>query len=213
VLAAQQPLSLITVDIMLPQMDGWELIERLKQVPELARIPIVIISIVADRNKGFALGAAAVMQKPISRLELYESLVDLGLFPVSPGGTLKVLVVDDDPQAVELIAMRIMNLASTVLRASGGREAIEMARRERPDLILLDLMMPEVNGFDVVEALRQQPDTAGIPILVVTGKQVTAEDRARLNGYVSAIMENAEFDVDRLAAEVRRAMLGRKAAA
>ena len=115
----------------------------------------MIISIVADRNKGFALGAAAVMQKPISRQELYESLVDLGLFPLSQGQTLKVLVVDDDPKAVELIAVRILGLASTVLRAYGGREAIEIARRELPDLIVLDLMMPEVNGFDVVEALKR----------------------------------------------------------
>ena len=81
VLAVQQPLSLITLDIMLPNMDGWEFLGRLKKVPELARIPVVIISIVADRNKGFALGAAAVMQKPISRQELYGSLVELGLFP------------------------------------------------------------------------------------------------------------------------------------
>ena len=93
VLAVQQPLSLITLDIMLPNMDGWEFLSRIKQVPALRRIPVVIISIVADRNKGFALGAAAVMQKPISRQELYESLVDLGLFPArdgqgaqSPGG-------------------------------------------------------------------------------------------------------------------------------
>ena len=150
----QQPLSLITLDIMLPNMDGWEFLSRLKQVPALARIPVVIISIVADRNKGFALGAAAVMQKPISRQELYESLVDLGLFPVSQGQTLKVLVVDDDPKAVELIAVRILGLASTVLRAYGGREAIDTARRELPDLIVLDLMMPDVNGFDVVEALK-----------------------------------------------------------
>ena len=83
VLAVQQPLSLITLDIMLPNMDGWEFLGRLKQVPALARIPVVIISIVADRNKGFALGAAAVMQKPISRQELYESLVELGLFPMA----------------------------------------------------------------------------------------------------------------------------------
>ena len=127
----------------------------------------MIISIVADRNKGFALGAAAVMQKPISRQELYESLVDLGLFPLSRGRTLKVLVVDDDPKAVELIAVRVLGLASTVLRAYGGREAIEAARRELPDLIVLDLMMPEVNGFDVVEALKRtarhgpHPDPGG----------------------------------------------------
>jgi CheY-like chemotaxis protein len=209
VLAMQQPLSLITLDIMLPKMDGWEFLSRIKQVPELQRVPVVIISIVADRNRGFALGAAAVMQKPISRQELYESLVDLGLFPLSLGQTLKVLVVDDDPMMVELVALRIRDLASTVLRAFGGREAIDIARHELPDVIVLDLMMPEVNGFDVVEALKDHPATARIPILVVTAKQITVQDRARLTGYVTTIMEKAEFDRDRFTAEVRRAMSGR----
>jgi PAS domain S-box-containing protein len=209
VLAVQQPLSLITLDIMLPNMDGWEFLSRLKNVPDLRRIPVVIISIVADRNKGFALGAAAVMQKPISRQELYESLVDLGLFPVSQGRTLKVLVVDDDPKAVELIALRMVGLTGAVLRAYGGREAIEVARQALPDLIVLDLMMPEVNGFDVVAALNDHPDTARIPVLVVTAKQITDEERARLNGSVTAIVEKADFDRDRLIAEVRRATSGR----
>jgi PAS domain S-box-containing protein len=212
-LAVQQPLSLITLDIMLPHMDGWEFLGRIKQVPGLQRIPVVIISIVADRNKGFALGAAAVMQKPISRQELYESLVDLGVFPLSPGQTLKVLVVDDDPKAVELVAVGIAGLASSVLRAFGGREAIDLARQELPDVIVLDLMMPEVNGFDVVEALKEHPDTAGIPILVVTAKRITAEDRAKLSGYVTTIMDKAAFDRDRFTAEVRRAMSGRQVVA
>ncbi len=150
------------------------------------------------------------MQKPISRQELYESLVDLGLFPVSQGQAVKVLVVDDDPTAVELIAVRIMGLASATLRAYGGRDAIDLARRELPDLIVLDLMMPEVNGFDVVEALQQRRDTAAIPIIIVTARQITAEDQAKLNGYVTAVMEKAEFDSDRFVAEVRRAMSGRK---
>jgi len=150
-----------------------------------------------------------VMQKPISRQELYESLVDLGLFPVSEGHSLKVLIVDDDPKAVELVAVRIMGLASTVLRAYGGREAIATAGRERPDLIVLDLMMPEVNGFDVVEALHEQRNTASIPIVVVTAMAISAEDRAKLNGSVTAIMEKAKVDRDRFRAEVRRAMSGR----
>jgi CheY-like chemotaxis protein len=201
--------SLITLDIMLPDMDGWEFLARLKQVPALTRIPVVIISIVADRNKGFALGAAAVMQKPVSRQELYESLVELGLFPRPEGQALRVLVVDDEPRLVELIAVHILGLASTVLRAYGGREAIETARRELPDVIVLDLIMPDVNGFDVVEALQRHPATARIPILVVTAKEITAEDRAKLNGYVATIMEKAEFDRDRFTAEVRRALSGR----
>jgi CheY-like chemotaxis protein len=212
VLAVQQPLVLITLDIMLPNMDGWEFLGRIKQVPALAVIPVVIISIVAERNKGFALGAAAVMQKPISREELYGALVNLGLSPVSRQRTLKMLVVDDDPAAVELVALRVEGLAATVLRAYGGREAIEAARQECPDLIVLDLMMPDVNGFDVVEALRGRPETARIPIVVVTAKQITPEDRPRLSGSVSAIMEKNGFDADGFIAEVRRAMSGRLSA-
>jgi CheY-like chemotaxis protein len=212
-LAEQQPLSLITLDIMLPDMDGWEFLGRIKQVPALARIPVVIISIVADHNKGFALGAAAIMQKPISRQELYESLVELGLFPLARGQLLKVLVVDDDPKAVELIAVRALGMASTVLRAYGGQQAIEVARSELPDLIVLDLMMPEVNGFDVVQALTLRADTAQIPILVVTAKHITAEDRSKLNGSVISIMEKGALDPERFTTEVRRAMSGRQAAA
>jgi CheY-like chemotaxis protein len=210
VLAGQYALSLITLDIMLPVMDGWELLGRLKQIPSLRQVPIVIVSIVADRNKGFALGAAAVMQKPISRQELYDSLTDLHLIPVEPGGTLRILVVDDDRAEVDLIETYIDGLAGTFLRAYGGREGIEIARRELPDLIVLDLMMPEVNGFDVVDALHDDPATADIPILVVTAKTLTREDRDQLNGYVSTIMEKGDFDAGHFAIEIRRAMAARE---
>jgi len=209
-LALKQPLSLITLDIMLANMDGWQFLASIRQMPHLRRTPVVIISAAVERNKGFSLGAAAVMEKPISRQELYETLVDLGLFPFAEGRTLKVLVVDDDPMAVELVAVRILGLVSTVLRAYGGRDAIEAARRELPDLIVLDLMMPDVNGFEVVQALSEHPSTSRIPILVVTAKQISAEDREKLNGFVATIMEKAEFDPNRFKAEVRRAMSGRR---
>ncbi len=212
-LAEQQPLTLITLDIMLPGMDGWEFLTRVKQLPTLTRIPVVIISIVADPNRGFALGAAAVMQKPISRQELYDSLHQLGLFPIRHGETLKVLIVDDDPKAVDLLAIRVGELATTVLRAYGGREAIEIATRERPDLIILDLMMPEVSGFDVVDALNLHSGTSQIPVIVVTAKHITNSDRARLNGYVTAIMAKAGLDPDRFTAEVRRAVAVRRVSA
>ncbi|MES2180089.1 MAG: PAS domain S-box protein [Gemmatimonadota bacterium] len=209
-LAVDRPPSLITLDIMLPMMDGWEFLGRIKNVESLRHIPVVIISIVADRSQGFALGAAAVMQKPISRRELYDSLADLGLLPLAPGRILRVLVVDDDPKAVDLMAVRITSLNGTVLRAYGGRQAIDMAGRELPDLIVLDLMMPDVNGFDVVEALSVRPDTCTIPIIVVTAKHITTDDRQRLNGSVSTILEKGEFDGDRFSSEVRRAMSGRR---
>ncbi|HXI60021.1 MAG TPA: response regulator [Polyangia bacterium] len=205
VLAIQQPLSLITLDISLPVMDGWELLGRLKLIPALRRIPVVVISIVADRNKGFALGAAAVMQKPISRQEFYQSLSDLGLVPPSQGPAIKVLVVDQDVAAADLIAVHLVGLASTVLRAHSGREAIDTARQELPDLIVLDLMMSDVNGFDIVKALNKHTETSRIPILVVTAQHITADDRATLHGYVATIMGKADFDPDLFAVEVRRA--------
>jgi PAS domain S-box-containing protein len=212
-LAVQQPLSLITIDIMLPNMDGWELLTRLKQVSELRRIPVVIISIVADPSRGFSLGAAAVMQKPISRQELYDSLSELGLLPLVDGKKLTILVVDDDPKAVELMAVRVLSMSGIVIRAYGGREAIDAARRERPDLIILDLMMPEVSGFEVVSVLNEEPETARIPVIVVTSKEVTPEDRVRLNGYVTTIMNKGDLDPECFTDEVRRAMAGRRAIA
>jgi CheY-like chemotaxis protein len=175
-------------------------------------VPVVIISILADRTKGFAMGAAAVMQSPVSRQELYDSLVELGLLPGSADHATKVLVVDDDPKSVELIAMQIQDLATEVFRAYGGREAIEIAERELPDLIVLDLMMPEVSGFDVVDALNRNPATASIPLIIVTAFEVTAEERERLDGGVLAVMGKAGFDSKRFVSEVRRAMSGRLAA-
>jgi CheY-like chemotaxis protein len=212
VFAQQHALSLITLDLMLPGMDGWELLGRLKQMASLKHVPIVIVSIVADRNKGFALGAAAVMQKPLSRQELYDSLVVLGLVPLNTGGQLEILIVDDDPRAVDLVALHVDGLASKILRAYGGREAIEIARRELPDLIVLDLMMPEVTGFDVVAALHEQAGTASIPIVIVTSKTITPEDRGKLNGLVATILEKGDFTGGQFASEVRRAISHRQAA-
>jgi CheY-like chemotaxis protein len=204
--AERETLSLITLDIMMPDVDGWTFLEQLKRIPALLTVPVVIISILADRTRGFSLGAAAVMQSPVSRQELYDTLLGLGLSSLSGENAIKVLIVDDDPKAVELVAVRIRGMASDVLRAYGGREAIEIARREIPDLVVLDLMMPDVNGFDVVDALSADPTTAGIPVIVVTASQVTAEERMRLNGGVASVMGKAGFDGKRFVAEVRRAM-------
>ncbi len=209
-LATHRPLSLITLDVTLPDMTGWEFLSSLKLLPALLRVPVLIISIGADRSRGFALGAAAVLQKPVSRKDLHDTLVGLFLLPLAQGQTLKVLLVDDDPQAVELLALRMTGLASTVLRAHGGRDAIDIARRELPDLIVLDLMMPDVNGFDVVEALSESPATSRIPILVVTAKEISEQDHARLTGSVTLIMQKAAFDRDRFSTEVSRAVAGRR---
>jgi PAS domain S-box-containing protein len=210
-IAAQQPLALITLDIMMPDVDGWAFLERLKTIAALRDVPVVIISILADRTKGFALGAAAVMQSPVSRKDLYDSLVELGLSPISGDQSIKVLIVDDDPRAVELVALRMQGLANPVLRAYSGRDAIDLARAELPDLIVLDLMMPGIDGFGVVAALNEDPVTAGIPVLIVTATDVSPADRARLNGSVTSVLGKAGLDRERFTTEVRRAMAGRLA--
>lgn len=208
VMAPQQPLELITIDIQLPGMDGWGFLAHIRENGGLAHIPVVIISGTTESNLALTGGAAAILQKPISRSELKVSLANLGLHE-SQAQTRTVLVVDDDPRAVELIAAFLPTPAYAIVRAFGGGEAIVLAQRLRPDLILLDLMMPGVNGFEVVEALQRNPETAGIPILVVTAKQITADDRALLNGARSDsvhIIEKAGFNRHGFLAEVRRAL-------
>ncbi len=209
-MAPQQPLSLITLDIQLPGMDGWAFLARLRELDSdsLAHVPVVIISGTAESSLGLTSGAAAVLQKPISRAQLKMSLACLGLHPIADC-THTVLVVDDDPKAVELIAAFLPPPAYAVVRAYGGNEAITLAQQLRPDLIFLDLMMPDVSGFDVVEALQRHEETAGIPVLVVTAKQITAQDRAALNkdrGNVIRIVEKVGLNQGRFIDEVRRAL-------
>jgi PAS domain S-box-containing protein len=212
-IARRETLSLITLDIMMPDVDGWVFLERLKEIPSVHDVPVIIISILADRTKGFSLGAAAVMQSPVSRQELFDTLVELGLSPVSGDQMIRVLIVDDDPKAVELIAVRVRGMASEVLRAYGGREAVDIARRELPDMIVLDLIMPDMDGFQVVEALSKNPATAHIPVVVVTASTLTTKDRARLNGFVASVIGKAGFDGLGFLAAVRHAMTDRKVAA
>jgi PAS domain S-box-containing protein len=208
-LAPQQPLRLITLDIQLPGMNGWDFLLRLRENDILARVPVVIIAGEPEKNVALTRGAACVLQKPVSRAELKACLIDLDLNPGRKRSH-TVLVVDDDPKAVEVIAAFLPSPDYAVVRAYGGNEAINLAQRLQPDLILLDLMMPDVSGFDVAEALQSNPDTATIPILVVTAKQITALDLADLNGNpgrVIGIVEKAGFNRAQFVDQVRRMFL------
>jgi CheY-like chemotaxis protein len=198
--------DLITLDILLPGMDGWEFLAQLRSTGRWEGVPVVVVSVVADQGRGFSLGAALVLQKPIGHEALIKGLDRLGLTPQAKQREVTVLVIDDDADAVELLAAHLHQRDYIVLRALGGREGIELARRFRPDLIALDLEMPEVNGFDVVEALKGNPSTAQIPIVVVTAKDLTRSDRERLNGHIRDIVGKAEFNHGRFIGEVQRAL-------
>ncbi len=207
-IAPLQPLSLITIDIRLPGIDGWEFLQRVRETSATTLVPVVIIAGMANTSMALAHGVTAVLQKPISRAQLSSSLSSLGMHPIAHR-TYTVLVVDDDQKAVEVVAAFLLAPAYAVVRAYSGTEAITLAQRLRPDLIVLDLMMPEVSGFDVLDALRLKRETARIPVLVVTAKLVSSAEHAALTGttgFPVRVLEKATFDGEHFIAEVRRAI-------
>jgi signal transduction histidine kinase/CheY-like chemotaxis protein len=189
----------ITLDIDLPRIDGWEVLRTLKQDERVRDIPVVIVSIVDDEQLGYALGAVDYFVKPVDRQALLARLDRFNFTRQVRVRELTVLVVDDDPLAVELLSGMLTPEGYRVVRASGGGEGIALARSERPDLILLDLMMPEITGFDVVDALKSDPTTEGIPILVVTAKEVTAAEKQQLQHVMAVLQKGGLARVDLLA--------------
>jgi CheY-like chemotaxis protein len=196
--------SLITLDVVLPGMDGWDFLGRIKSVPAWTDIPVVVVSFVADHEIGLSLGAAAVLQKPIGRSEFVNELSKLGFTP-TPTRKVSVLVVDDDPSAVQLMGAYLSQPGYDVLQAFGGQEGIELAQRCLPDLLVLDLLMPDIGGIEVVEALKRDARTAEIPVIIVTANQLTEEDRASLNSHALGVVCKTDLGEGRFMREVRRA--------
>ncbi|HLH27194.1 MAG TPA: response regulator [Chloroflexota bacterium] len=189
----------ITLDIFLPRVDGWDFLARAKADPELADIPVVIVSMLDERGKGFALGAAEYLVKPVDRDLLAATL--RRLVAKAPA---KILAVDDDPLAIALIEAVLGPEGFTVLKATSGEEGIALARQERPALVILDLMMPDVDGFTVVERLRADTATTAIPIVILTAKTMTDADKTRLNGQISYLAQKGQFSPAAFLALVRR---------
>jgi signal transduction histidine kinase/DNA-binding response OmpR family regulator len=182
-----QPVA-ITLDILLPELDGWEVLTRLKQDPATSSIPVVVVSVVDNPELGMALGALDYFVKPIDGVAFLKSLSRFNFRRALGREEFRVLVVDDEPGNREMLAGILEPAGFTVISAAGGREAIELATQQLPDLILLDLIMPEVTGFDVVEALRANQPTHNTPIMVLTAKDLTDADKQQLSGQVSTIL-------------------------
>jgi signal transduction histidine kinase/CheY-like chemotaxis protein len=183
----------ITLDISLPRLDGWEFLTQIKGDSSTADIPVIIVSMLDERGKGFALGAADYLVKPVKRDELLATLRRFTADGSGPTAPFKVLAIDDEPLALELIEAILLPQGFTVLRATGGEEGMMKAESERPALIILDLLMPEMDGFTVAERLRANPATAEIPIVVLTSKSITQEEKERLNSHISHLARKAEF--------------------
>ena len=194
--------DIITLDVMMPGMDGWEVLAALKEDPETADIPVIVVSIVDERGLGFSLGAADYLTKPLDFSRLSSVLnrhakVGLGR---------RVLIVEDDQATQELLQKRLTKEGWQVVAAGNGREALERLIQGPPDLVLLDLMMPEMDGFEFLEAFRKQPGCARTTVVVMTAKILTPADHQRLRGQVAQVVAKANLSPEMLAAEIRSAL-------
>lgn len=192
----------ITLDILLPKKDGWQVLREMKTKPNLQLIPVIIVSVTEERQLAFGLGAVDHLVKPIDKETLLASLQSLRL--PSRDGAPRILVVDDDPQTVRLLSTVLTNDGYEVLKVYGGSEAIETAISQSPDLIILDMMMPQVDGFQVVRHLTGDPRTCDIPIIICTALDLTDEDRDRLNGQIQSVIQKTGNVKEELLATIKR---------
>jgi CheY-like chemotaxis protein len=192
--------ALITLDVIMPRSDGWTVLQSLKEDPELADIPVLMVSIVDDKHKGFSLGVADYMTKPVDRKRL---LVMLERYKLDGKGG-SVLIVEDDASTRQLMRRVFVSEGWRVREAFNGKVGLEMVEAEVPELIILDLVMPELDGFEFVEGLKAIPAAAAVPVVVVTGADLSDEDRHRLSGGVERIIQKPANGAMPLLAEVRQ---------
>jgi GAF domain-containing protein/DNA-binding response OmpR family regulator len=179
----------VTLDIMMPDLDGWTVLAAIKGDPVVAATPVVLMSIVDQKNRGYALGAADYLVKPVDRAKLIETLAHIC---GSISG--KALLVDDDEVVRRSVRQALEPIGWQVTEAENGQVAMESLAATRPDVIILDLMMPKMDGFELLDNMRAQPDWQDIPVVVITAKDLTKEDRDRLNGGVERIIQKSDRD-------------------
>ncbi len=189
----------ITLDVMMPSMDGWTVLTTLKADPELADIPVIMLTIIDDKNMGYALGASDYMTKPVDR----DRLVSILRKYRSNAPRFHVLVIEDSDPMRNMLRKILEKEGCAVIEAENGRVALERVAETRPCLILLDLMMPEMDGFQFVTELRANESWRSIPVVVITAKDITLEERQQLNGYVHKILQKGVYSRETLLREVR----------
>ncbi len=192
--------DVITLDVMMPGMDGWAVLTSLKGDPDLMHIPVVMMTIVSDKNLGYALGASDYLTKPIDR----DRLVGILRKYECKRPICNILVVEDDTQTREILVRTLVKEGWHAREAEDGLVALDKVKQEMPELILLDLMMPRMDGFEFLAELRQLEGGRAIPVIVVTAMDLTPEDRLKLNGQVKQILQKGAFRQDQLLAEVRK---------
>ncbi|MFO0552898.1 MAG: response regulator [Polyangiaceae bacterium] len=187
----------ITLDVIMPRVDGWAALSALKADPALCDIPVIVVSVLGDRAFGLSVGATEYVTKPVDR----ERLATILKRHVRARAT--VLVVDDDPDARTMMARAVSELGHQPIAATNGRAALDELQRSRVELVLLDLLMPELDGFEVLATMKASPELAVVPVVVMTAKDLTADDRRRLSGSVASILQKGELTTSELGEMIR----------
>ncbi|HEX6095284.1 MAG TPA: response regulator [Thermoanaerobaculia bacterium] len=198
-LATDSRFAAVTLDLVLPGMDGWEVLKRLKTDAATRQLPVVIISMVENRDLGLALGADDYFVKPVDRTRLLDRLKE-----ITARGGKRLLVIDDDTTVHAILHEDLSALGYAIDNAFCGEDGLRFAEERAPDVIILDLMMPGMSGFDVAGSLKENPRTADIPILVLTSKEISNDDRALLHTKVSSFVQKGTSARDQLVRELRR---------
>jgi signal transduction histidine kinase/CheY-like chemotaxis protein len=183
--------SAVVLDIRLPGMDGWDVLATLKADPATAPIPVVVVSMVDERGRGFALGAAEYLVKPVSRDDVLSALTRVTVLPDS---NRTLLAIDDDPLVIELVKAVLEPEGWQVLGAADGETGVALARSRQPAVVLLDLLLPGMDGFEIAAALHDDSTTQQIPIIVLTSMTMTRADKERLQGRISYVAQKGNFD-------------------
>jgi CheY-like chemotaxis protein len=191
----------------MPDIDGWSVLQAIKKDPELSRTPVIMMTILDEKQKGFTLGASGYLTKPVDRVQLSQLLYRFK----STTGIPRVLVVEDDLSAREMMRRLLIGEGWAVSVAINGREALERLTTEQPNLILLDLMMPEMDGFEFLVEFRKDPKSATTPVIVVTAADLSLADRRRLDGGVEHILQKAASGQEDFLRQIRN-LVGRYAA-
>jgi PAS domain S-box-containing protein len=199
-LAEQIRPNAITLDVLMPEMDGWAVLSALKAHPTLADTPVIMLTITDNRSMGFSLGATDYLTKPIDRARLVELLHKYTLAGPASGS---ILVVEDHDDTRQMVRRALEKEGWKVAEASDGRAGLAKLKESQPDLILLDLMMPGMDGFQFMTEMRKNIAWQRIPVIVVTAKSLTAADRQHLNGYVERILQKGAYNREALLREVR----------
>jgi CheY-like chemotaxis protein len=190
----------ITLDIVMPETDGWQVLHGLKADPLTRDIPVLLLSVVDQKDLGYRLGAADYLMKPFERDDLLAALQR-----VAPRCR-SVLVVDDDPHVADLVRQSLEDEPYQIDAAADGLAALDAVRNRRPDVILLDLLMPRMDGFELIAALQQDPERRDIPVIVLTAKTLTRKERRLLDEHARAVIQKGALDRDALMAELRAAL-------